>query len=281
MGSRLWDADGKEYEVVELGTSRKGTPQATVKLPKRTKEEIEQDARSMKYNEQRDELEDNEVNTDYYQLLKSAVFPESIPKFTNPKKLEQMKAYNFEEKSEALRLFKKRIERYENIFNLPNFNENKTDLGEDVYIIDHAEKKRQTLIAKSYLEGVWKRLEANEQDIYEIKQFLEKGKISDRKGDRSTSIPPTSLLPTERDSSSKRNFDESFLRSMTERGDFQECVENIGRFCSQEHKGARNILRRTRREKQQFTRTYTNLDRKLARNHQYDMSIRNLHFLLE
>lgn len=50
VGSIVTDADGKEYEVVELGTSRKGTPQATVKLPKRTKEEIEQDARRIVFN---------------------------------------------------------------------------------------------------------------------------------------------------------------------------------------------------------------------------------------
>lgn len=45
VGSIVTDADGKEYKVVELGTSRKGTPQATVEIPKRTKEQIEQDAR--------------------------------------------------------------------------------------------------------------------------------------------------------------------------------------------------------------------------------------------
>ncbi len=45
VGSIVTDADGKEYMVVELGTSRKGTPQATVEIPKRTKEEIEKNAR--------------------------------------------------------------------------------------------------------------------------------------------------------------------------------------------------------------------------------------------
>lgn len=50
VGSIVTDADGKEYTVLELGTSRKGTPQATVEIPKRTKEEIEQDARRIVFN---------------------------------------------------------------------------------------------------------------------------------------------------------------------------------------------------------------------------------------
>lgn len=45
VGNIVIDADGKEYEVVGLTTSRKGTPQAEVKLPKRTDAEIDEDAR--------------------------------------------------------------------------------------------------------------------------------------------------------------------------------------------------------------------------------------------
>lgn len=45
VGARVVDNDGVEYEVLELTTSRKGTPQAVVKLPKLTEEEIQQKAR--------------------------------------------------------------------------------------------------------------------------------------------------------------------------------------------------------------------------------------------
>ncbi len=41
VGDIVVDSDGNEYEILELNTSRKGTKQAFVKLPKKTKEEIE------------------------------------------------------------------------------------------------------------------------------------------------------------------------------------------------------------------------------------------------
>jgi len=46
VGDKVVDADGVEYEVLELSTSRKGVPQAVVKLPNRTEEQLQETARA-------------------------------------------------------------------------------------------------------------------------------------------------------------------------------------------------------------------------------------------
>jgi hypothetical protein len=46
VGDKVVDADGVEYEVLELNTSRKGAKQATVKLPNRTENQLQEDARN-------------------------------------------------------------------------------------------------------------------------------------------------------------------------------------------------------------------------------------------
>lgn len=45
IGDKVLDNDGVEYEVVDLVTSRKGTQQAEVRIPKRTDSQIQEDAR--------------------------------------------------------------------------------------------------------------------------------------------------------------------------------------------------------------------------------------------
>jgi hypothetical protein len=56
VGDKVLDNDGVEYEVVGLVTSRKGTPQAEVKTPKRTDAQIEEDARRNVFNRNENRL---------------------------------------------------------------------------------------------------------------------------------------------------------------------------------------------------------------------------------